>query len=375
MPRRNVLARARHRHGRGRPRDPGRVAEVGRARPAARRPRRPQPRRRVEGRIFPKFRADLLESAVVAERMKAGAIEETVIPRNPLDVLAQQIVAICAETEIEVDELHDLVRARLSLLRSFARRSSRTCWTCSRAAIRRTSSRSCKPRIIWDRTAGVIRGRAGRAAARGHERGHDSGPRSLRRAPRRRRRPRWRARRGDGLRGARGPDLPARRVVVADRGDHARPRSGLAAPGVPGRCRSGRARASGGRTSSAQRSASSRAKSSAGRADGADQPAPRPVWTSAPPRTCCSSCTNNRPRPAWFLRTRRSWSSAFGTRSATGASASSPRSARGCTRRGRWRSRRACATRSGSRCSRSGRTTASRCTCQTPTHRRRRKTC
>ncbi len=49
-----------------------------------------------KGRIFPKFRADLLEAAVVAKQMREGAIEETVIPRNPLDVLAQQIVAICA---------------------------------------------------------------------------------------------------------------------------------------------------------------------------------------------------------------------------------------------------------------------------------------
>src|SRR5438477_11032210 len=55
-----------------------------------------------KGRIFPKFRADLLESAVVAERMQAGAIEETVIPRNPLDVLAQEIVAIAAAEEISV---------------------------------------------------------------------------------------------------------------------------------------------------------------------------------------------------------------------------------------------------------------------------------
>src|SRR5436853_7770775 len=44
-----------------------------------------------KGRIFPKFRADLLESAVVARRMLDGAIEETQIPRNPLDGLAQQI--------------------------------------------------------------------------------------------------------------------------------------------------------------------------------------------------------------------------------------------------------------------------------------------
>ena len=63
-----------------------------------------------KGRIFPKFRADLLEAAVVARRMREGAIEETVIPRNPLDVLAQQIVAICADEEIAVDELHELVR-------------------------------------------------------------------------------------------------------------------------------------------------------------------------------------------------------------------------------------------------------------------------
>ena len=44
-----------------------------------------------KGRIFPKYRGDLLESAVVVERMRAGAIEETVIPTNPLDVLAQQV--------------------------------------------------------------------------------------------------------------------------------------------------------------------------------------------------------------------------------------------------------------------------------------------
>ena len=58
-----------------------------------------------KGRIFPKFRADLLESAVVARAMREGAIEETHIPRYPLDVLAQQIVAICAEDEISVDDL------------------------------------------------------------------------------------------------------------------------------------------------------------------------------------------------------------------------------------------------------------------------------
>ena len=52
-----------------------------------------------KGRIFPKFRADLLECAVVARRMREGLIERTVVPRNPLDVLAQQVVAIAASAE------------------------------------------------------------------------------------------------------------------------------------------------------------------------------------------------------------------------------------------------------------------------------------
>lgn len=53
----------------------------------------------AKGRIFPKFRADLLECAVVARRMREGLIEPISIPRNPLDVLAQQVVAIAASSD------------------------------------------------------------------------------------------------------------------------------------------------------------------------------------------------------------------------------------------------------------------------------------
>src|SRR5438128_838825 len=65
-----------------------------------------------KGRIFPKFRADLLESTVVVKRMREGEIEHTVVPRNPLDVLAQQIVAmtVSEDEELSVPELHELVR-------------------------------------------------------------------------------------------------------------------------------------------------------------------------------------------------------------------------------------------------------------------------
>src|SRR4029079_10849153 len=63
------------------------------------------------GKIFPKYRGDLLEAAVVVGRMIAGAIESTRLPRNPLDVLAQQIVAMCcAPQPWSVDELYATCR-------------------------------------------------------------------------------------------------------------------------------------------------------------------------------------------------------------------------------------------------------------------------
>ncbi|MGI9145373.1 MAG: Lhr family helicase [Chloroflexota bacterium] len=58
------------------------------------------------GKIFPKYRGDLLEAAVVVGRMLEGAIESTRVPRNPLDVLAQQIVAMCSQQSWSVDALY-----------------------------------------------------------------------------------------------------------------------------------------------------------------------------------------------------------------------------------------------------------------------------
>jgi len=112
------------------------------------------------GRIFPKFRADLLESAVVAHRMKEGAIEETQIPRNPLDVLAQQVVAICADDEIEVAELHALVR-RAYPFADLSRSQLENVLDMLAGRYPSDEFAELRPRIVWDRTAGVIRGRPG----------------------------------------------------------------------------------------------------------------------------------------------------------------------------------------------------------------------
>ena len=112
------------------------------------------------GRIFPKFRADLLESAVVVERMKAGAIEETVIPRNPIDVLAQQIVAICADEEITVDDLHELVRGAYNFA-DLSRIQLENVLDMLAGRYPSDEFAELRPRIIWDRTAGVVKGRSG----------------------------------------------------------------------------------------------------------------------------------------------------------------------------------------------------------------------
>src|SRR5437867_123390 len=63
-----------------------------------------------KGIIIPKFRGDLLPCAALTERMRSGAVEPRRYPRNPLDVLAQQVVAIVAMEEWRVEDLGALVR-------------------------------------------------------------------------------------------------------------------------------------------------------------------------------------------------------------------------------------------------------------------------
>src|SRR2546428_11787231 len=113
-----------------------------------------------KGRIFPKFRADLLESAVVARRMRQGLIEETVIPRNPLDVLAQQIVGICADDEISVDELHELVRSAYPFA-DLSRVQLENVLDMLAGRYPSDEFAELRPRVIWDRTAGLLHARPG----------------------------------------------------------------------------------------------------------------------------------------------------------------------------------------------------------------------
>jgi ATP-dependent Lhr-like helicase len=114
------------------------------------------------GRIFPKFRADLLECAVVARRMRQAEIETTVVPRNPLDVLAQQIVAIAAAAteDVPVDELHALVTSTHTYA-DLARGQLENVLDMLDGRYPSTEFAELRPRIVWDRIKGTIHARPG----------------------------------------------------------------------------------------------------------------------------------------------------------------------------------------------------------------------
>ena len=113
-----------------------------------------------KGRIFPKFRADLLECAVVAKRMRAGEIEETVIPRNPLDVLAQHLVSMVADSEWRVDEVERLVTAT-EPFSELSREQLENVLDMLDGRYPSEKFAELRPRLVWDRTAGTVRGRKG----------------------------------------------------------------------------------------------------------------------------------------------------------------------------------------------------------------------
>ena len=111
-----------------------------------------------KGVFFPKFRGDLLETAVVVERMREGAIEPTILPHNPLDVLAQQIVAMAVMDRWSVSELHDVVRCAAPY-ETLSREALETVLGMLAGAYPSDEFAELRPRLLWDRTTDTIDGR------------------------------------------------------------------------------------------------------------------------------------------------------------------------------------------------------------------------
>ena len=112
------------------------------------------------GIVFPKFRGDLVSAAVVTDRMRRGEIETLRIPRNPLDVLAQQVVACVSMDDWTVSDLLAMCRRTAS----FADLGEQVFASVLDMLAGRYPSdefAELRPRLVWDRTTDVLTARPG----------------------------------------------------------------------------------------------------------------------------------------------------------------------------------------------------------------------
>ncbi len=112
------------------------------------------------GKVFPKYRGDLVECAVVVRRMHDGDVEQTRYPRNPLDVLAQQVVAMAAMDPWRVADLAATVRGAASFA-DLSRTQLDGVLDMLSGRYPSDEFAELRPRVTWDRVEDRITGRAG----------------------------------------------------------------------------------------------------------------------------------------------------------------------------------------------------------------------
>ena len=110
--------------------------------------------------LFPKHRGDVLHTAIVTERMLKGQIEAITVPRNPLDILAQQTVAACALEAISVEDWYETVR-RSAPFQSLPRSAYEATLDLLAGKYPSDEFAELRPRVVWDRDAGTLTGRPG----------------------------------------------------------------------------------------------------------------------------------------------------------------------------------------------------------------------
>ena len=112
------------------------------------------------GVLFPKHRGDLAQTAVAVQRMRSGAIESLSVPTNPLDVLAQQVVAATAMDGWPVDDLYDLMK-RTAGFAQLPRSAYDAVLDLLSGRYPSDEFAELRPRIVWDRVTGTLTGRPG----------------------------------------------------------------------------------------------------------------------------------------------------------------------------------------------------------------------
>lgn len=112
------------------------------------------------GRIFPKFPDDLVECTVIADAMTRGDVESTHIPQNPLDVLAQHLVAICVVEPRTLDSLYQLV-TRCASFRDLPRDGFVSVLNMLSGFYPSDEFADLRPRLVWDRESNVVAAKHG----------------------------------------------------------------------------------------------------------------------------------------------------------------------------------------------------------------------
>ena len=112
------------------------------------------------GVLFPKHRSDLVHTAVAVERMRSGQIESLRVPANPLDVLAQQVVAATSVEQWPADDLFDLVR-RSAPFTTLPRSAYDATLDLLAGRYPSDEFAELRPRIVWDRVTGQLSARPG----------------------------------------------------------------------------------------------------------------------------------------------------------------------------------------------------------------------
>jgi ATP-dependent Lhr-like helicase len=115
-----------------------------------------------EGVIFPKFRGDLVACAAVTRAMHEGQVEATRYPRNPLDVLAQQVVAMVGVEPWAVDDLLATVRGSAPFA-GLSRAIFEGVLDMLSGRYPSDDFAELRPRLTWDRIAGTLTARQGAA--------------------------------------------------------------------------------------------------------------------------------------------------------------------------------------------------------------------